>query len=79
MSRLHTYKSYIEYLRAEVRKRQLDNLSAGILRANGQVAELQAKNKRLKDALEIATDYVREESTRTTIGQLYDIEHALKG
>ena len=48
MSQLHTYKSYIEYLSAEAQKRQLDDLSVGILRTNGQVAELQAENDVLK-------------------------------
>ena len=48
-------------------------------RFENELEGLQAENERLKNALEIATDYVKKESTRTTIGQLYDIEHALKG
>jgi len=37
------------------------------------------ENKRLHDALTIAKGYVEHESTRTSGGQLYDIEQALKG
>ena len=48
-------------------------------RFENELEGLQAENERLKNALEIATDYVKKESTRTTIGQLYDIEQALKG
>ena len=48
-------------------------------RFENELEELQAENEMLKNTLEIATDYVKKESTRTTIGQLYDIEHALKG
>jgi len=52
MSELHTYKSYIEYLIAEARTRPLDNLAAGILYVNRQVAELKAENEHLCDLVE---------------------------
>ena len=44
-----------------------------------QYFELQTKNERLEKALDIATGYVRDDSSRTYIGKLYDIEQARKG
>lgn len=55
------------------------SLIAMLRQASCLVTDLENKNERLHEALAIATDYVKHESTRTSIGQLYDIEQALKG
>ncbi len=52
-----------------------------IKKLKNRIACLEAENKRLKEALKIATDYVKDEgrSTRTYLGKLYDIDQALGG
>ena len=45
MSQLHTYKSYIEFLRARAQQEQLDDLAMGILNTHSEVQKLKAELK----------------------------------
>lgn len=84
---------YLGQLQAE-NKDLKDKIAKGFNKAAEKLLEkLQAANRNLKEKLEaaeleikrtkaalaIAKDYVEHESTRTSIGQIYDIEQALKG
>ena len=67
----------------EAHKQEIFELNDKCVAANRNLKEeLEAAEleiKRTKAALAIAKDYVEHESTRTSIGQIYDIEQALKG
>jgi len=43
-----------------------------------KIDELEAENERLKNALNIAVNYVKGRPNRTLMGALYDIDQALK-
>lgn len=69
-----TYKEYIKHLTDTAKKEKLEPLAADILRAAGQVAELEADNKRLREEIYELNELITEAKER---GDKF-IEQALK-